>query len=238
MERDEHIELMQLNHTLFKESIPVNKYILNIGLFGHEDGVLDKIYAELESATTNDVIEINIASDGGLLSELNRLTNILNNKFYKRITTKLNPYGYSAGAMLFLIGETRIVYNNSKAMFHEASFGVSGKHSDLRSQTKFSEKYLNSFIIDNLDPFFTTKELGEILLGKEIWLDAFDMCERGIATHIDIYDRLIEANEYVAAMKDDNTKKKFYKNILKEGNLSSLDEMKINNILKKLRNNK
>ena len=236
MEKEQLTESSQLNHSLFKETIPVKKYILNVGLFNHEDGVLDKIYAELESATTNDIIEINISSDGGLLSELNRLTNIINDKFYKRVTTKLNPYGYSAGAMLFLIGDTRVVYPNSKAMFHEASFGLSGKHSDLKSQTKFSEKYLNSFIIDNLEAFFTNKELDELLSGKEMWLDSLDMCKRNIATHISIYDKLIPSEEYVSNMKDNKSRKKFYDDILKDGELSSIDELKVKCILKKLKN--
>ena len=84
-------------------------YVLNIGDF-ENDIDLDPLFNELIDADYNDSLFIYIHSNGGLLTELQRFEQVINDKFYGRTTTFLNPHGYSAGAFMFLLGDSRIFF--------------------------------------------------------------------------------------------------------------------------------
>lgn len=199
IEDSEKLIFKSRNHSLnIKEKLIVSRlFKLDIGDFDHQPNELSEIFSILSDANENDVLEVNISSYGGFAEELQKFLNLFQRRFYKRVYTILNPHGYSSGALLFLAGDTRIIYENSNIMFHDISMGVHGKHSDIKTQAKFNETYYDNFIKNNLKYFFTEAELNRILEGQEVWLDAKSMLEREIATDIMIFGNDMTAKEYL-----------------------------------------
>lgn len=217
------ISVKDTRHSLYKKSFNYTNYTLNINSFDHEEGELENIFADLNDANEGDSIQIFIASVGGFADELNRFTNIIRTKFYGNVTTVLNPFGYSCGAMLFLIGNSRVIYENSSIMFHSVSFGVSGKHSDVKTQFDFSNKYWNEYMKSLLNPYLTKKEIELLIDGVEFWFDAYEMCKRGIATHINVFGLSMKADAYCEYIDNLDYRIEFLEYIIKEGDLDSID---------------
>lgn len=217
------ISTKDTRHSLYKKSFNYTNYTLNINSFDHEEGELENIFADLNGANEGDSIQIFIASMGGFVDELNRFTNIIRTKFYGNVTTVLNPFGYSCGAMLFLIGNSRVIYENSSIMFHSVSFGVSGKHSDVKTQFDFSNKYWNEYMKSLLNPYLTKKEIELLIDGVEFWFDAYEMCKRGIATHINVFGLSMKADAYCEYIDNLDYRIEFLEYIIKEGDLDSID---------------
>lgn len=217
------IPVNDTRHSLYKKSFNYTNYTLNINSFDHEEGELENIFADLNDANEGDSIQIFIASVGGFADELNRFTNIIRTKFYGNVTTVLNPFGYSCGAMLFLIGNSRVIYENSSIMFHSVSFGVSGKHSDVKTQFDFSNKYWNEYMKSLLNPYLTKKEIELLIDGVEFWFDAYEMCKRGIATHINVFGLSMKADAYCEYIDNLDYRIEFLEYIIKEGDLDSID---------------
>ncbi|CBJ93961.1 Probable phage ClpP protease [Campylobacter phage CP220] len=217
------ISVKDARHSLYKKSFNYTNYTLNINSFDHEEGELENIFASLNDAAEGDSIQIFIASVGGFADELNRFTNIIRTKFYGNVTTVLNPFGYSCGAMLFLIGNSRVIYENSSIMFHSVSFGVSGKHSDVKTQFDFSNKYWNEYMKSLLNPYLTKKEIELLIDGVEFWFDAYEMCKRGIATHINVFGLSMKASDYCEYIDNLDYRIAFLEYIIKEGDLDSID---------------
>lgn len=217
------ISVKDTRHSLYKKSFNYTNYTLNINSFDHEEGELENIFADLNDANEGDSIQIFIASVGGFADELNRFTNIIRTKFYGNVTTVLNPFGYSCGAVLFLIGNSRVIYENSSIMFHSVSFGVSGKHSDVKTQFDFSNKYWNEYMKSLLNPYLTKKEIELLIDGVEFWFDAYEMCKRGIATHINVFGLSMKADAYCEYIDNLDYRIEFLEYIIKEGDLDSID---------------
>lgn len=217
------ISVKDTRHSLYKKSFNYTNYTLNINSFDHEEGELENIFADLNDANEGDSIQIFIASVGGFADELNRFTNIIRTKFYGNVTTVLNPFGYSCGAMLFLIGNSRVIYENSSIMFHSVSFDVSGKHSDVKTQFDFSNKYWNEYMKSLLNPYLTKKEIELLIDGVEFWFDAYEMCKRGIATHINVFGLSMKADAYCEYIDNLDYRIEFLEYIIKEGDLDSID---------------
>ena len=171
------------------------RYSLYIGDFDASGAELNDIYNKLRQDEEK-TLELYIDSHGGLISEGQRLQNIISN-YFTNTTTYLDNKGYSMGAMLFTFGTTRIVHPYSEIMFHTYSTGYYGKANELKDRTKHDDKILNKYFTDTLKPFFKKKELKELLKGKDFWFDAKEMLKRNIATHILIDGEVIEAKEYL-----------------------------------------
>jgi ATP-dependent protease ClpP protease subunit len=154
----------------------------------------------LQQNEQNDYLEIYISSLGGEYTELLDFYNTINTN-YNYVTTFLN-YGYSAGALAFLFGQERIVYEHSEWMIHSYSTGVGGKREDMLNHVNFMDKQILKFFDTLLAPYFSKKEINKINKGKDFWLDSDEMLKRGIATGI------LKNGEYTSREDYINPKKK------------------------------
>lgn len=226
-------------HKIVENSEISKRFTLHIGDFSNDDIEIASLCEELSQATQNDTLEIKIASCGGSVFELNKIVNTAKSFFYKRIVTFIDSHAYSAGALIFLVGDTRIVYENSCSMFHDVALFVYGKHSDVKNETIFNQRYFDNLIKKELKDFFSNEEIEEMLNGKEFWLDAYEMCKRGIATHIFVFGELMEAAKYIEYMNDKSKKLKFLKEVEEDKfNLSSQDQARLKKELKELKESK
>ncbi len=219
-------------HTLFIESKPEeriavedlpHRYVILpayklfrifISAFSENKKGLHAVFNELRKADIYDRLELRINSDGGLVTEGQQFFNIILEKFADSTTTYLDNHGYSMGALLFCMGQKRVVYPYSEIMFHNYTHGSWGKGENVKSHVKHTARSLTSFFKDvTVDQgFLSKKEFKEMLLGKDFWMDTDEMCKRNIATHVVIRGETITAKKYLKMQeKNKKTKKKIRK---------------------------
>ena len=179
---------------------------------------LHAVFNELRKARSNDVLEFRINSGGGYVKEGQQFFNVMLEKFSGRTTAYLDNVGYSMGALLFCMAEKRVIYPYSDLMFHDYAHGVMGKGGNVKSQVKHSSRTMKQFFHDIVvrQKFLTETEFKEMLLGKDFWMNAKEMCRRGIATHVVIDGETIKAKEFLKLLK---RKKKSEKEQAKKENI-------------------
>ncbi len=136
--------------------------------------------------------------------------NIIQERFYARVVSYLDNYGYSMGALLFCMADKRVVYEYSDFMFHTYSSGIVGKSGEIKDRFKHINKKLKKFfkeIIVNKG-FLSKSEFKQMLLGKDFWMDTQELCRRGIATHVILEGQEITAEEYLKYINEIKGKKK------------------------------
>lgn len=221
--KEQTIDASDINHKLFQESIKATKYRLFIGEFASLDHELDEIVNKLLNATESDILEVNISSPGGYTDDLMKIENVIRQNFYGRTKTILNAYGYSCGAMLFLCGDERIIFENSQLMFHNISTGAYGKLSDLIDQVHHNKKFFENYMRYSLRPYFTKQEIEDLMAGKEFWLDALEICERKICTGISVFGAIMEPELYVEYRKNKKVRNDLIKQLKGTNALSKRD---------------
>ena len=223
--KNEPIKDNEFTHRLFTEEVKYNKHRLFVGEFASLDHELDEIIHKLSESQPNDTLEITISSPGGFTYDLMKIENVCREYFYNRVTTKLNSYGFSCGAFLFLIGDERIIFENSELMFHNVSMGMGGKFNEIEDQFIFNKKYWENYITQSCAPYFTKTELTNLIKGKDFWLDALEMCKRKIATQVCVFGQYMDADLYVKYRTNPKEQRDLVKELSKlEDGLSLKDQ--------------
>ena len=224
-EKDE-LEFLTKHHSLFIEEIPEEQNNLEddkgrpisgvfttnpghnffkffVGDFETDCAELHPIMNRLIKAEPDDVLELHIDSSGGNITEGKLFYNIINNIFYKENVAAFLNTGYSMGAILFCMSEIRICHEFSDLMFHDYSGFNYGKAGDMETSLKHNTKHFRNFFRAlTLDKGFLTEvEFEQLLIGKEFWMDTKEMCERGICTHVNTENGIIEAEKYLKNLK-------------------------------------
>jgi ATP-dependent protease ClpP protease subunit len=194
---------IRLSANTFKREPAHTKFRLFIDSFMERERGLHEIFNELWNANEFDTLELRINSRGGLVNEGSQFYSIIKNKFYNKTTTVLDSCGYSMGALTFCMGDKRVVTPRSDLMFHDYSGGISGKGGEIKSRYKHSAKHLRKFFKDVIlkNNFLSKSEFKQMLIGKDFWMDAKELCQRGIATHVLINEKEISAKKYLKNLK-------------------------------------
>lgn len=212
------------HHSLFKEEVDEKvsvevvsytpgyvNYVAYIGEFSEMTNGLHKFYNELRQADDEkDHIELRISSHGGFVTEGAQFYNIIREKFEGRCTTYLDAHGYSMGALLFCIGDKeRVIYETSSLMFHDFSSGAIGKANEIISSIQFSAKHIRNFFktVIVTPGYLTEAEFEQMTNGKDFWMDAKELCERKIATHVMVGKEKYTTEEYLAKLAGKPIKK-------------------------------
>lgn len=221
-------ELSSEQHTLFIETIPEQKnavekeknlyevtpkhkrYRVYIGRFRELRKGLHRVFNELKEAKENDHLEFIISSGGGMVLEGQQFYNLIQEKFYQRTTAYLDNHGYSMGALLFCMADKRVIYPYSDLMFHNYSGGAIGKGGEIKARIKHINKALEIFFHDLIvkKGFLQEEEFQKMLIGQDYWMDAKELCKRGIATHVISEGQERTAEEYLKELKQKKKKKK------------------------------
>lgn len=128
-------------------------------------------------------IVLNINSPGGYVDELLALVDMLESMSAPVIT---RAYGKicSCGFVLFCMGDQRYVGNNASLMYHELSYIIGGKDSEVNNYHQFAkrqQKKLDKLICKKTK--LTLKKLNEWKkVVHDKWLDADEAVEMGIAS--------------------------------------------------------
>jgi len=214
-------ELSSEQHTLYVEMIPERKKVIDkdkniyeiipkhkryrvyIGRFRELRKGLHSVFNELREAKSTDHIEFKISSGGGMVLEGQQFYNLIQEKFNGRTTAYLDNHGYSMGALLFCMTDKRIIYPYSDLMFHNYSGGAIGKGGEIKARIKHYTKTLEQFFYDIIveQGFLSEDEFNQMLVGQDYWMDAKELCKRGIATHVIVEGQEITAKEYLKVLK-------------------------------------
>jgi len=204
------------NHSLIvKENKKIIKnYILFINGFDNQIPDFHDILNDLYNAGPEDELELKIMSSGGLVTECQQIINVMQNKFPKRTIAYIESHASSAGAFTFVAADKRVIYWNSRIMFHNYSGGYAGSYQSMKDGIDFDSKHIIGFL-SIAKRFFSKKEWKKLIEGKEYWFTAEDMLKRGIATHIIIdgieYDSvkgLKKLKKYLKKLKKENKRNK------------------------------
>jgi len=191
---------------LWQKLSSFTSYSLFLGEFLDETNHgFNKILNELQNRKEGDELKLHISSNGGYVHEGMVLFNIVSSLF-PNATTYLN-YGYSMGALVFLFGKERVIYENSSLMIHNWSGGFYGKSYDIEAQLEHVKKKNWKFFSKIINPYLTKKEIKNIKKGGDEWFDARKMLKRGIATSIMIDGEVLTAKEYLKGKKNKPLKK-------------------------------
>ncbi len=217
MESKKPNEISSENHTLFVKQVPEFRrtldrhkniveirakhkiYTIYIERFKELKRGLHSVLNELRTAGVDDRLVIRINSGGGFVNEGKQFYNLMNEKFHNRTTTYLDNHGYSMGALLFCMGDKRVIYPYSDLMFHNYSSGVGGKGGEIISRVEHTDAHIKAFfrkiIVDQ--GFLSDKEFEKMLIGQDFWMGAQELCERKIATHVVYKGKEMKAKKYL-----------------------------------------
>jgi ATP-dependent protease ClpP protease subunit len=173
--------------TAVKESVPEHKkYTLYIESFGHTKNQLHKIVNELRQAQEFDILELRIDSPGGYISEGIMVYNTMRELFNERTITYLDSTGFSMGAVIFSLGDERIIYEDSSLMYHNYSTGYVGKGDEIKSYIDFEDRHFREFFVGKIvnKGFMSREEYKEMSIGKDFWFDSLEMAKRNICTAV------------------------------------------------------
>lgn len=163
-----------------------------------EGGKIHRVINELLNAAPDTTLEIRLSSNGGSTDEGSRLLSVMANHFPGRTVGVLETKGFSMGAMLFSYCDKRIIYPLSRLMYHNYASFLMGKGGELNDRLDHIEDIMETFFEPILEKgFITDEEYGRMKDGKDIWLNAADMCERGIATHVMQGGQLVTAEDFL-----------------------------------------
>ena len=213
--KDDDNKLNSKHHTLYKKEIAekvikVSKdtykknpkhtaYRMFIAEFHEHERGLHDIFNQLWDANEHDTLELRINSYGGFINEGSQFYSIIKNKFQGRTTTILDSCGYSMGALIFCMGDKRVITQRSDLMFHDYSGAVWGKGGEIESQFKHQTQHLREFFEDVIvkSKFLKQKEYKKMLAGTDFWMKPEELCQRGIATHVLVDGKEIKAKKYL-----------------------------------------
>lgn len=128
---------------------------------------------------------VEIFSPGGSMMQAWRIISIINQYNTIETTTAVKGYAASAGFMIMVAGNKRLVAPNSLLMWHEL---VSFKLFDISSPSdkeeqarvlRFFQDNLNSWLASKSD--LTKKEIDVLIRKKEFWITGADAVRMGFA---------------------------------------------------------
>jgi len=223
MENKKPNEISSENHTLFIKQVPEFRrtldrqkniveirakhkvYTIYIERFKELKRGLHLVLNELRTAGSDDKLEIRINSAGGFVNEGKQFYNLMNEKFHNRTITYLDNHGYSMGALLFCMGDKRVIYPYSDLMFHNYSGGAGGKGGEIISRVEHTDAHIKAFFRKVIveQGFLTDGEFEKMLIGQDFWMGSKELCERKIATHVVYKGKEIKAKKYLKLLKNE-----------------------------------
>ena len=202
--------LLDRKKDIYQLRAKYKKYTLYVERFKELKRGLHSVFNELRHSGKEDILELRINSGGGSVNEGIQFYNLMRERFHKRTHAYLDNHGYSMGALLFCMADRRVIYPYSDLMFHNYGHGAMGKGGEVKARVKHVDKLLQTFFKDMIvaQGFLSEKEFHDMVIGKDFWMDAKEMCKRGIATHVVYHEKEIKAKKYLKILAKEKTKQK------------------------------
>ncbi|MNQ35331.1 hypothetical protein D3C85_488120 [compost metagenome] len=149
----------------------------------------------IDSAGENDVIVLDLCTDGGVLDTAALFNRALRSTAAHTVAI-IGPSCSSAGSIIALSCREFILDTTSSLMLHTSSYGIRGKDVDIYEHASFSRRSLRRLFKDVYSGLLDENELEDVVKGTPFYFDAEELEER--------LDRLQAYREDLAAEECDS----------------------------------
>lgn len=184
-------------HALFSTKTTSHQHRLFLDDIIHEGCAFHDILNTLHSAGEDDTLETRINSSGGYVRYGQQLINVMQDNFTGRSRTVLEAEANSMSALIFMAGDERVIYPHSILMVHDTSIYLAGKSSESIKQLEVYQPIAVQYFADIMGDTMTQEEVAQVYEGVDFWMDAKNMCERGMATKVMFKGSLVEPEDYL-----------------------------------------
>ena len=131
----------------------------------------------IQDANEGDICRVILNSGGG---RMDGCSTILHALASTEATTVAEIHGdcYSAASLIALSCDIVQVGENANMLCHSARWGFVGKSEDVVSNALHNKKISDQTMRRIYKHFLSEQEINEVIAGKELWLDADEICER------------------------------------------------------------
>ena len=156
-----------------------------------------QVLTRLDSLVEGDELELRINTYGGSLDSTLALVTLIQQ-------TEANVIGYidgvaaSAGSIIALSCPTVHVSPHATMMVHSAFGGSAGILNNLANHSSFIDKQVKALMKDVYAGFLTDEELEQVYLGRELWFNSEEICER-LERRFDMQKQKFEEHQAIAA---------------------------------------
>lgn len=130
----------------------------------------------LDRAGENDQVIVRINTPGGTVREATHIVSALLETKAKT-KAKVNC-AYSAGSLIALACDSVEISSRSSMLIHSGWAGAVGKPEDALAWANFYKAWLGSCAKEIYGGFMSSKELAQMLAGKEFYMDASEIQRR------------------------------------------------------------
>ena len=131
----------------------------------------------IRRAPETDIVVIHINSHGGRLDTFFQFVKCIK-EARATIHGSIEGNAFSAAADLFLACESHEIDENSSFMVHTYSGGSAGKSHEMELEHEYVRRNWKRHVQEKYKSFLSSKEIGDLLDGKDIWLDPDDVMKR------------------------------------------------------------
>lgn len=161
----------------FKRNIPVAVYDFYITDEIKDPDIYMELIHTLKSADPQDTVFIYLNTPGGNLHTTIQILAAMNSS-HAKVVTCLEGQACSAGTLIFLKGDTKIVNPHCTFMVHNYSQVTSGKGNEVVEHVNFMEDYFKRLAEDVYEGFLTKDELATVIAGRDLWMDSYELVSR------------------------------------------------------------
>jgi len=131
----------------------------------------------VESLGPQDIFHLSINSYGGSLDGALAIIGAMR-ETAAHVQVSVDGTAASAASIIALASPNIAIQEFSSMLIHAGTFGAFGKQSDVISHAAFVDKRIKSVMQDVYMDFLSEKEMQEVLMGRELWLDADEIMLR------------------------------------------------------------
>jgi len=151
------------------------EYYISGLITGPEDYI--HIFDQIRHARDDDDIKIYINSFGGDMSTAIQFMRVLS-ETNATVTCSIEGMCASAATLIFLNAHYFEITPHSSFMIHNYSGGTWGKGGEQYAQVTHERKWSETLFKEVYGDFLSTKEIDEILEGKDLWMHVEEVAER------------------------------------------------------------
>ena len=142
-----------------------------------EPSYYNELCYRLLAAEPHETFYLHINTPGGIIDSTTMLIDAIRQSPAK-VIAYLTGTVASAGTMITMVCDDIIVAPHTSFMIHNYSSGLRGKGHELKAQQAHTDEALNAAFSEFYAGFLTTKEMREVIDGKDLWMCASEVTDR------------------------------------------------------------
>ncbi len=170
---------LQETYTRGRIAPKVTSHVYEFYISGYIDSPEEyiEVFDLIRHAREDDTIKLYINSCGGDLFSAIQFLRVLSDTD-ALVIASVEGACMSAATLLFLSADVFEVTPHSSFMIHNYSGGTVGKGSEMHAQIVHEKKWSEKLFKEVYEDFLTSKEIEEILAGRDLWMEVDEVADR------------------------------------------------------------